>query len=142
MTIMTNVCCSKRNIEQIKMMRTNTTKGTCISMCLFVKQKHTQRRSILLPVQLYIMYMIMNENDEKKRRRRFDLTKTEYNHYSQTTFRRRRKERDYTRTQKYKEMRNQQVTSQRVAFLSPEPVKIYRSSAEMSQHRTLDDSFD
>jgi len=51
--------------------------------------------------------MIMNENDEKKRRRRFDLTKTEYNHYSQTTFRRRRKERDYTRTQKYKEMRNQ-----------------------------------
>lgn len=34
------------------------------------------------------------------------------------------------------------MTSYRVAFLSPEPVTMYLSSVEMSQHNTDEDSFD
>jgi len=36
----------------------------------------------------------------------------------------------------------QKITSYKVAFLSPEPVTMYLSSFEMSQHRTDEDSFD
>jgi len=36
----------------------------------------------------------------------------------------------------------QNITSYRVAFLSPDPVTMYLSSAEMSQHSTDDDSLD
>jgi len=37
---------------------------------------------------------------------------------------------------------DQNITSYSVAFLSPDPVTMYLSSLEMSQHRTDDDSFD
>lgn len=42
----------------------------------------------------------------------------------------------------YTHLRDQKITSYSVAFLSPEPVTIYLSSAAMSQLKTDEDSFD